>query len=73
MVDAVPHSSAVAEVSRMVSLAGSATETQENASTFTAGPKDGDGAYKVAVAVQQGNILATAFHPELGNDLRWHR
>lgn len=29
--------------------------------------------YRVAVAVQQGNILATAFHPELSDDLRWHR
>jgi len=29
--------------------------------------------YQVAVAVRQGNILATAFHPELSEDLRWHR
>lgn len=27
----------------------------------------------VTVAVQQGAILATAFHPELTGDLRWHR
>ena len=26
----------------------------------------------VVVAVRQGKILATAFHPELTNDLRWH-
>ena len=25
------------------------------------------------VAVQQGNLLATSFHPELGSDTRWHR
>jgi 5'-phosphate synthase pdxT subunit len=25
------------------------------------------------VAVQQGNLLATAFHPELTGDLRVHR
>ncbi len=25
------------------------------------------------VAVQQGNLLATAFHPELTNDSRFHR
>ena len=25
------------------------------------------------VAAQQGNILATAFHPELTTDTRWHR
>ena len=29
--------------------------------------------HTVAVAVRQGNILATAFHPELTDDLRWHR
>lgn len=29
-------------------------------------------AKKVAVAVKQGNLLATAFHPELTSDTRWH-
>ena len=29
--------------------------------------------YEVIVAARQGNILATAFHPELTPDLRWHR
>lgn len=28
---------------------------------------------RIAVAVQSGPILATAFHPELTDDLRWHR
>jgi pyridoxal 5'-phosphate synthase pdxT subunit len=28
---------------------------------------------QVIVAVRQGPILATAFHPELTNDPRWHR
>lgn len=32
-----------------------------------------DGEFEVKVAVKQHNILATAFHPELTNDLRWHR
>nr|CAD1839567.1 unnamed protein product [Ananas comosus var. bracteatus] len=27
---------------------------------------------QVIVAVRQGNLLATAFHPELTSDLRWH-
>ena len=27
----------------------------------------------VIVAVQQNNIMATAFHPELTNDFRWHK
>ncbi|KAL6508820.1 Pyridoxal biosynthesis protein pdx2 [Orobanche hederae] len=33
----------------------------------TAGPGK-----KVIVAVKQGNLLATAFHPELTADTRWH-
>lgn len=32
----------------------------------------GDGSEEVIVAVRQENILATAFHPELTDDLRWH-
>jgi 5'-phosphate synthase pdxT subunit len=28
---------------------------------------------RVVVAVRQGPILATAFHPELTDDIRWHR
>jgi 5'-phosphate synthase pdxT subunit len=28
---------------------------------------------KVAVAVRQGQLLGTAFHPELTADTRWHR
>lgn len=28
---------------------------------------------EVIVAVRQGNLLATAFHPELTDDLRWHQ
>ena len=36
--------------------------------------KEGDsGEIDVKVAVKSGNILATAFHPELSDDLRWHR
>lgn len=27
----------------------------------------------IHVAVRQGSVLATAFHPELTNDLRWHK
>jgi 5'-phosphate synthase pdxT subunit len=34
--------------------------------------KDGPGAGRI-VAVRQGNLLATAFHPELTGDLRVHR
>ena len=27
----------------------------------------------VIVAVKQNNLMATAFHPELTNDFRWHK
>ncbi|KAH7426270.1 hypothetical protein KP509_11G093300 [Ceratopteris richardii] len=33
---------------------------------------NGNKEQKVAVAVRQGNLLATAFHPELTSDTRWH-
>ena len=35
---------------------------------WSGGPADGR-----IVAVRQGNLLATAFHPELTGDLRVHR
>ena len=44
------------------SIPASNTVTGVNESTF-----------EVFVAVRQGNILATAFHPELTEDTRWHR
>lgn len=34
--------------------------------------KTEDGLMEVIVAVRQGNILATAFHPELTNERWWH-
>jgi 5'-phosphate synthase pdxT subunit len=36
------------------------------------GEQQGD-SNSVVVAVRHGSILATAFHPELTDDLRWHR
>ncbi len=27
---------------------------------------------KTIVAVQQGNMIGTCFHPELTDDVRWH-
>ncbi|KAI4340415.1 hypothetical protein MLD38_025254 [Melastoma candidum] len=32
----------------------------------------GQGGLKVIVAVRQGNLLGTAFHPELTSDSQWH-
>ena len=31
-----------------------------------------DGSQEVVVAVRQGHLMATSFHPELTSDLRWH-
>ena len=31
------------------------------------------GVKKVIVAVREGKLMATAFHPELTDDTRWHR
>ena len=31
------------------------------------------GVRRVVVAARQGNLLGTAFHPEVDADLRWHR
>ena len=35
--------------------------------------EDSSEKFQVVIAVRQGHILATAFHPELTKDLRWHR
>lgn len=35
--------------------------------------EEGDGLMEVVVAVRQGNILATAFHPELTTERWWHQ
>ena len=37
------------------------------------GAADGSNAREVICAVQKNNILCTAFHPELTNDIRWHQ
>jgi 5'-phosphate synthase pdxT subunit len=36
------------------------------------GVEQADGNNRVMVAVRQGHLLGTAFHPELTADLRWH-
>jgi 5'-phosphate synthase pdxT subunit len=37
------------------------------------GENGGSDEYEIIIAVQQNNILATAFHPELTDDSRFHR
>jgi glutamine amidotransferase PdxT len=36
------------------------------------GASDETNAREVICAVKKGNILCTAFHPEIADDLRWH-
>ena len=54
------------------SITGSGVSDGIAAMSISDVPTDND-MFEVFVAVRQGNILATAFHPELTQDLRWHR
>ncbi|KAI4304688.1 hypothetical protein MLD38_040164 [Melastoma candidum] len=48
-------------------------EVKVLAEYLTSSEKEGgQGGEKVIVAVRQGNLLGTAFHPELTADSRWH-
>ena len=47
-------------------------ETVEEGSIMLPGAADGSNAREVISAVQKGNLLCTAFHPELTQDYRWH-
>lgn len=49
------------------------TETGPGVEVLAEVPEvDGDPSNKVGVAVRSGTLLATAFHPELTDDVRWH-
>lgn len=67
---ATPHESVRAEIAEVLgSMTDKRTKELEGSRKYT----DGEAAkLEVIVAVRQGNILATAFHPELTNDVRWH-
>lgn len=47
--------------------------TQETQPVVLPGASDGTNAREVICAVQRGNLLCTAFHPELTDDYRWHK
>ncbi|MDE0199085.1 MAG: pyridoxal 5'-phosphate synthase glutaminase subunit PdxT [Caldilineaceae bacterium] len=49
------------------------TAVAENVETLATVASLRDEAEPVIAAVRKGPILATAFHPELTDDLRWHR
>lgn len=47
-------------------------EAVEDGNIILPGAADGSNAREVISAVQKGNLLCTAFHPELTQDYRWH-
>ena len=49
------------------------TAVADDVETLTTVAAMQDDSEPVIAAVRKGPILATAFHPELTNDLRWHR
>ena len=49
------------------------TAVAEGIETLATVASLGDETESVIAAVRKGTILATAFHPELTDDLRWHR
>lgn len=51
------------------SAAAAAAGSGEGGSGSAGGAKE---APEVIVAIRKGNIVGTAFHPELTNDSRWH-
>lgn len=46
---------------------------QERVNIELPGASDGTNAREVICAVRRNRILCTAFHPEISDDLRWHR
>ncbi len=50
-----------------------AAHTEKKNAKATCMHKQDDGRMEVVVAVQQGNLLATAFHPELTPERWWHQ
>jgi 5'-phosphate synthase pdxT subunit len=68
------HASPLRYKSTMISTPES-TVLDTDAKTQTIqlpGAADGTNARKVICAARKGNLLCTAFHPELTNDYRWH-
>ena len=49
------------------------TAIQERINIDLPGASDETNAREVICAVKKGRILCTAFHPEIADDLRWHR
>ena len=61
-----------ARLEAAVMAAGSKRHIPRDADMSALGVASAEDPWEVIVAVRQGNIIATAFHPEFTNDLRWH-
>ena len=79
-VRAAPHKSAAKEVYSLLRGHSGAGLSQASESCSILNPtlegfKESaeEETLEVISAVQQGNLIATAFHPELTQDIRWHR
>jgi pyridoxal 5'-phosphate synthase pdxT subunit len=81
---AKPHVSSREDVLRLIGEASASVGTSSRTSPSkkqkteyqvakTVDETEGQEKFEVFVAVQQGNILATSFHPELTDDIRWHQ
>ena len=85
---AKPHMSARADVLKLIEGAKAgdsqcsatdstiqqpATKINRVSTIIESSSEKDDSSFEVFVAVRQGNILATAFHPELTDDTRWHQ
>jgi len=68
-VTASPHPSAKDEVYKLLNLNNDNSNDNNNDSNNNNNNND----IKVIVGIKQKNILATAFHPELTEDKRWHQ
>lgn len=55
-----------------VAAAAARSSSSSLSSSSSSSPSSSVPPRRVAVAVRQGNLLATSFHPELTDDSRWH-
>ena len=69
--EAPPHRSARRDVLNLLGLNPDELVTTTGSTLLRA--EDMSERFSVIIAVKQDNILATAFHPELTQDLRWHQ
>jgi len=63
---------ALAEWDKSAATPSSSSGTNNNSSVILPGATVGTKAREIICAARRGNLLCTAFHPELTDDYRWH-